>query len=277
MSRIPKIVTADEAVSYVKSGMVLAINAFGMVINPDSLFVALEKRFLETGEPRNIDLWTQHCGGTCAGKGSERLGHDGLLGKAHFSWWGSTPNLAKMLIEEKYEAYNLPIGVICHLFRAAAGKKPGILTTTGLRTFCDPRFGGGKMNASAKTNISEVMTIDGEEYLFYRSPKIDICFLRGTTADPNGNITMEREISYLDILSIAQATKANNGIVICQVERTTSRRAKANQVKVPGLPHRLHRRRSGADDEPGREVQPRLYGRDLHDGRPDCRALQALG
>ena len=235
MARVPKIVTADEAVSYVKSGMVLAVNAFGMVINPDSLFIALEKRFLETGEPRGIDLWTQHCGGTGAGKGSERLGHDGLLGKAHFSWWGSTPNLAKMLIAEKYEAYNLPIGVICHLFRAAAGKKPGILTTTGLRTFCDPRYGGGKMNTSATKNVSEVMTIDGEEYLFYRSPKIDICFLRGTTADPNGNITMEREISYLDILSIAQATKANNGIVICQVERTTSRRAKANQVKVPGF------------------------------------------
>ena len=63
MARVPKIVTADEAVSYVKSGMVLAVNAFGMVINPDSLFIALEKRFLETGEPRGIDLWTQHCGG----------------------------------------------------------------------------------------------------------------------------------------------------------------------------------------------------------------------
>jgi len=79
------------------------------------------------------------------------------------------------------------------------------------------------------------MTIDGEEYLFYRTPKVDVCFLRGTTADPNGNITMEREIAYLDILSIAQATKANNGIVICQVERTTARRAKASLVKVPGF------------------------------------------
>ena len=158
MARIPKIVTADEAVKHIRSGMTLAANAFAMVINPDSLFVALEKRFLETGEPKDLAFWSVHSGGSGTGRGAERLGHDGLLGKTYFSWWGSTPNLAKMLIDEKYEAYNLPMGVICHLMRAAAGNKPGILTTTGLRTFSDPRFGGGKMNASAKPVTRETAT-----------------------------------------------------------------------------------------------------------------------
>ena len=235
MSKIPKIITAEEAARFVQSGMTLAVNSFGALVSPDFLLAALEKRYLETGEPRDLTLWNTLGGSRGAGIGTERLGHDGFLKKAVISHFATTPILVTGTIEEKFESYNLPMGVMSHLVRAAAGRKPGIVTTVGLKTFSDPRYGGGRMNARAKDNWSQVIVIDGEEYLFYKAPKFDICFIRGTTADPHGNITMEREVAFLDILSFAQATKANNGIVICQVARTDARMSHPQRIKVPGF------------------------------------------
>jgi len=235
MSKIPKVVSAEEAVSHIRSGSTLAINSFAMVNFPDELTEALEKRFLETGEPRELTYWNAMSGSRGAGVGGERLGHEGFIKKIVMGHWSTSPNLVKMAVEEKIEAYNLPLGIMSHLLRAAAGRKPGIVTPIGLKTFSDPRYGGGRLNASAKDNWAELMTIEGREYLFYRSPKIDVCFIRGTTADPRGNVTMEKEAAYLDVLSFAQATKASGGIVICQVERLSESRPHPKSVKVPGF------------------------------------------
>ena len=235
MSKIPKIITADEAAKLIQPGMMLAVNSFGALVSPDFLLAALEKRYLETGEPEGLTLWNNLGGSRGAGIGTERLGHDGLLKKAVISHFATTPILVTGTIEEKFESYNLPMGIMSHLVRAAAGRKPGIVSTVGLKTFSDPRYGGGKINASAKDEWAQVIVIDGEEYLFYKAPKFDVCFIRGTTADPNGNITMEREVAFLDILTFAQATKANGGIVICQVARTDARMAHPQKIKVPGF------------------------------------------
>ncbi len=167
--------------------------------------------------------------------GSERFGHEGFCKKVIISYWRTSPNLVRMAIEEKFEAYNLPLGIMSHLVRAAAGRKPGIITPIGLRTFADPRFGGGKLNSISRDDWARVMTIDEREYLFFRAPRIDICFLRGTTADPRGNITMEKEAAVLDVLAYAQAVKANGGIVICQVERLSELRAGPHAVRIPGF------------------------------------------
>ena len=233
MARIPAVITADEAVKHVKSGSTLGIITFGMLIYPEALAIALEKRFLETGEPRDLTLWNALGGARGKHMGSERFGHEGFCKKVILSYWLTSPNLVKMALSEKFEAYNLPLGIMSHLTRAAAGKKPGIITPIGLKTFADPRFGGGKLNAMAKDNWSEVMTVDGKEYLFFRTPKLDACFIRATTADPLGNVTSEKEAAVLDILAYAQATKANGGTVICQVERLSDIRANPHAVKVP--------------------------------------------
>jgi hypothetical protein len=44
-----------------------------------------------------------------------------------------------------------------------------------------------------KADIIEVVELAGAEYLFYHGFPIDVALLRGTTADEEGNITMEKE------------------------------------------------------------------------------------
>ena len=106
-----------------------------------------------------------------------------------------------------------------------AGHKPRTISSVGIGTFVDPRLGGGKINDVTKEDLVEVIRFDGKEYLAYRTIPLQVALLRGTTADMDGNITMEREAMTLEVLPIAMAAKNTGGIVIVQVERIADRGA----------------------------------------------------
>lgn len=231
-----KVLKAEEAVLLIGEGTTIATNGIGGIGFPDMIVNALDKRFQETGTPRDLTLVF------AAGQAPfemralvNQLAQEGLLRRVVCGHWDSARHLSRMAAANKIEAYNLPQGQIAQLYRSIASRKPGHLTRIGLGTFVDPRQNGGKINDVTKEDLVALMELDGREYLFYKSFPIHVAIIRGTTADPNGNVSIEKEATPVDSLEMAMAAKASGGTVIAQVERLTASGAiKVKDVHIPG-------------------------------------------
>jgi propionate CoA-transferase len=233
-----KIITREELPQLIPDGSTVSISGAWMLV-PDSTLNAIGESFLRTGHPRNLTAVFALCpGGTPDQPGIENLAHAGLLRRVI---GGSFPNVPKsklirLITDGQTEAYNLPAGMIASWYRSVGAGQPGVFSRCGVRTFVDPRLEGGRLNKTCSDALISVMSLDGQEYLFFPRGKVDVSIIRSTTADHAGNLTMEREPASLTAYVQAAAARASGGIVIAQVEKIVeSGVLNPHHVKVPGF------------------------------------------
>jgi propionate CoA-transferase len=231
-----QIKTAQQAVELVQDGDRLALGGFVGIVVPEALSSALGERFKQTGHPRDLSIYFSAGQGDGKERANNHLAQEGMVSMALGGHWGLVPKLQKLANENKMTGYNFPQGVISHLLRDSAAGKPGTISQIGLGTFVDPRIEGGKINAITKEDLVSVMEINGKEYLFYQRIDANVAFIRGTTADENGNITMEEECLFGENLAIAQLVKNNGGHVIAQVKRVVKAgELDPQHIRIPGI------------------------------------------
>ncbi|MDH5286673.1 MAG: 3-oxoacid CoA-transferase [Betaproteobacteria bacterium] len=230
-------ITADEAARLVEDGDAILISGSGGGHSvPEALLAAVERRFLAEGQPRGLTSVSVVGVGDRALLGASHLAHEGLLKRAITSALVDSPGLVRLAAEDKIEAYTLPQGVLSQLMRDMAAGRPGLITKTGLHSFVDPRQQGSRQSPRTPPDFVEVVNLAGEEWLLFRPVPVSVAFLRGTTADEDGNVTMEHEAVLGEMLAMAQAARRVGGIVVVQVKRMARRGTlPPKDVRIPGI------------------------------------------
>ncbi len=230
-----KVVTADQAMEFVKDGSTVLVNP----MPSEEVFPAFARSFEANGRPKDLTfVWAAGLGPFSAErKGMNHFAVPGMTKRMIAGHVGLNHLVIKMIASNECEAYNLPQGTMTQLYREIAAHRPGLLTPVGLGTFVDPRIDGGKMNERTRDceDLVKVVEIDGQEMLFYKAFHVDVGLVRGTTADPYGNLTTENEALWMGDLDVAMAAKNCGGIVIAQVERLSDTPANPQHVRVPGI------------------------------------------
>lgn len=236
--RGPRVLDAQEAAALIEDGWTVASAGFVGAGHAETVTRAIEARFHASGRPRGLTLVFSGGQGDRSHRGVNHFWPTGMLRRAIGGHWRSATRLARAALENRFEAFNLPQGVITHLYRAIAAGQPGVLTRIGLDTFVDPALDGGRVNGARDPALPppvERVEFDGRPMLLYRAFPIHCALLRATSADPSGNLSCEREAFHHELLAIAQAARNSGGLVIAQVERRVARHERLADVRVPGI------------------------------------------
>ncbi len=232
-----RVISAEDAAGLVRDGDTVVIGGSGGGhAVPEKIMAALGQRFRDTGHPRQITSLHPVGLGDRATRGAGHFAQKGMLKRIVCGTYVDSPPVSDMAAADEIEAYTMPQGALSQLMREMAAGRPGLFTKTGLHTLVDPRHGGAKQSKRTTEDLVELVTLKGEEWLFFKPFKVDVALLRGTTADEDGNVTMEQEAIFGEMLSMAQATRRAGGVVIVQVKRLANRGTlPAKQVKIPGM------------------------------------------
>lgn len=232
-----KFISGTQAAEIINSNSTVLTVGMTLVSAAETVLTALEKRFLETNEPNNLTL-IHSAGQSDRNRGIQHFAHEGMVTRIIGSHWGLQPKWMQMIYENKVEAYCLPQGQMALMYREVGAGLPGRFSKVGLGTFIDPRVEGGKMNERTKEleDITEIIKINGEEYIFYKGIPVDYVIIRGTTVDEMGNITTDEEAMKLEVFAAVMVAKRYGGKVIAQVKNVAKNGSlHPKHVVVPGV------------------------------------------
>lgn len=231
-----KIVASETAADLVRDNSVVGVTGGGGgLVEPDTLLAAIEKRFLESGSPRDLTLVHALGLGDRQRRGVNRFAHKGMVKRVIGGHWIWSPRMQELARKNEIEAYVLPAGVITQLMREIGAGRPGLITHVGIGTFVDPRVEGGKLNDRARADLVEVVEVGGRGLLRYKPFPVDAVCIRGSSADPDGNLCLDEEGATLDAFSLALAAHNSGGVVLAQVRQAVDRGVlPARSVRVPG-------------------------------------------
>ena len=238
-----KVRSLEAAATLIPDAAVVSVSSSSGLGCPDALLGALGERFGSTGHPQNLTTLHPIAAGDMYGiDGIDHLAEPGLLKRVIAGSLPSgpssmpSPKIWQLIHENRIEAYNLPSGILFHMHREAAARRPGVLTKVGMDTFVDPNLLGGRMNDFTTEDLVRRVRFDDEEWLYFPAIPVDVALIRATTADEAGNLSMEHEGAYLGAYDQALAAHNNGGIVIAQVKRVVSAGSiPPQQVRVPGV------------------------------------------
>jgi propionate CoA-transferase len=241
-----KLISASDAVALVRDGDTVFVSGFVAQGAPEAVLKALGERFEESNSPKNLTLLF---GGGPGDYGERGLSHlaktspDGsscMLRRTIGGHYGQVPKVAELVLQDKVEAWTLPMGSISRMVRAQSTHSPGHITTVGIGTYGDPDQAGGAANELAKksplhSQLVSKLEVQGHANLMYKALPIDVAIIRGTTADMQGNISIEHESLLCDQKIAAAAAKNSGGIVIAQVKRVAATGSiPSRAVAIPG-------------------------------------------
>ena len=231
-----EIMGADEAIRLIRDGDVICVNSFVGIENPVELHEAIYRRYQRMQSPNHLTIVSSAGFGVWdENRNAEGYIREGAVDRLICGHFGAMPSTKKILLEDRFEAYNLPLGCISHAIRAQAGGIPGALSKVGLDIFVDPRNEGPGINRlSIDDSFVKHVEVDGEEFLYYKIPKLTVALIKGTAADRKGNISFDDMYMSGDALSICQAVKANHGKVIVQVDRLVNVPSRPRNAIIPG-------------------------------------------
>ena len=231
-----EIMSADEAIRLIRDGDCICVNSFVGIENPVELHEAIFRRYQRMQSPRHLTIISSAGFGVWdEERNAEGYIREGAVDRLICGHFGAMLSTKKLVLEDRFEAYNLPLGCISHAIRAQASGLPGALSKVGLDIFVDPRKEGPGINRiSIDDSLVKYVEVDGEEFLYYKLPKINVALIKGTAADRKGNISFDDMFMSGDALSICQAVKANRGKVIVQVDRLVDTPSRPRNAIIPG-------------------------------------------
>ena len=166
-----EIMSADEAIRLIRDGDCICVNSFVGIENPTELHEAIYRRYQKMQSPTHLTIVSSAGFGVWDEEhNAEGYIREGAVDKLICGHFGAMMSTKKLVLEDRFEAYNLPLGCISHAIRAQAGGLPGALSKVGLDIFVDPRREGPGINRiSIDDSLVKHVEVDGDEFQIGRA------------------------------------------------------------------------------------------------------------